>query len=162
MNLHDIKELFLYNTWANNKMFEAVSQLSDEQYYTDMKSGQGGIHGTLTHIVAGQKMWLSRWKGTPDNNLLTPNEIPTLNDLTTAWEQVTLDTNQYLNGFTEENIHQSLTVTNTKGMTFTFTYAQMMQHIINHSTFHRGQLATLIRQLGIRPPQTDLIAYYRL
>ncbi len=162
MNLNDIKQLFLYNTWANNSMFEAVSELSNDQYYADMKTGQGSIHGTLTHIVAAHKMWLSRWKGTPDKELLNSKTVPTLQELKHLWETVTLDTTYYLNGLTEESLLQTLSMTTTKGITYTHPYGQMMQHLINHSTFHRGQLATLLRQFDIRPPQTDLIAYYRI
>ncbi|MBI5214151.1 MAG: DinB family protein [Ignavibacteriae bacterium] len=162
MVLQDIKQLFAYNTWANNKIFEAVTLIPAEQYLQDMKSGHGGIHGTLTHIVAGQKMWLSRWVGKPDSKLLHGEDIASLAELQTLWHTVDAHLNALLEKMTDSHLHETQTVTSIKGEVFTHTFGQMMQHLVNHSSFHRGQVATMIRQLGIKPPATDLIAYYRL
>ena len=81
MNTQEIKQLYHYNSWANNKYFDAVSQVPADQYLQDMKSSHGGLHGTFLHIIAAQKMWLSRWNGTPDKALVKQDEIQTLADL---------------------------------------------------------------------------------
>ena len=70
MTTQDIKQLFSYNTWANNRIFEVVSQLSPVQYFQDLKSSYGGVHGTLTHILGAHKIWLERWLGKTDLKLL--------------------------------------------------------------------------------------------
>jgi uncharacterized damage-inducible protein DinB len=161
MTLKDITELFEYNLWANNRLFEAAAQLPPEQYLQDYKSSHGGIHGTLTHIVAAQKIWVSRWKGAPEETLLQTKDVASLLDLISIWERVSSDTAGVLKSMTDERLQETITMTTTTGKQFTHTYQEMMQHLINHSSTHRGQVATMIRQLGIRPPTIDLIAYYR-
>ncbi len=161
MNLQEITELFDYNLWANNRLFEAAAQLTAEQYMTDLKSSHQGIHGTLTHIVAAQKIWLSRWTGNSDLTLLKGEDIGSLLDLIALWERVSSDTAVFLGTLTEKLLQESMTMSTTAGKQFTHTYRQMMQHLVNHSTAHRGQVSGMIRQLEVRPPAIDLIAYYR-
>ena len=162
MNTKEITELFDYNLWANNRLFEAAAQLSTEQYLQDCKSSHGGIHGTLTHIVGAQKLWVSRWRGTPENSVLQGKEVGSLLDLISIWERVSSDTAEFLASLTDQKLQEEFTITNTQGKQFVNTFQQMMQHLINHSSTHRGQVNAMIRQFGIRPPGIDLIAYYRL
>jgi len=161
MNQKDITEFFDYNLWANNRLFEAAAQLPTDRYLEDYKSSHGGIHGTMTHIVAAQKLWVSRWKGTPENTLLQGKDVASLLDLISIWERVSSDTAEFLKSLTDDRLQQTMTITTTSGKQFTNTYQQMLQHLVNHSSIHRGQVMAMIRQLGIRPPSIDLIAYYR-
>src|SRR5262245_60584968 len=87
MNAKEMTELYDYNLWANNRLFEAAAQLPTEQYLQDCKSSHGGIHGTLTHIVGAQKIWVSRWRGTPENSVLQGKELASLLDLIAIWEK---------------------------------------------------------------------------
>jgi len=161
MNVKEITELLDYNLWANNRLFEAAAQMPTDQYLQDVKASHGGIHGTLTHIVAAQKVWLSRWLGTPDTSLLHGKDIPSLLDLISLWEQVSSETARFVASFNEEKLQEILTITTTTGKQFQHTFQQMMQHLVNHSSVHRGQVLAMMRQIGIRPPKTDLITYYR-
>jgi uncharacterized damage-inducible protein DinB len=161
MTHKEITDLFGYNLWANNRLFEAVAQLPTNQYLQDLKSSHGGIHGTLTHIVAAQKIWISRWKGTPEETLLHGKDVGSLLDLIALWEQVSSDTAEFLGSLTDDRLQEQMTITTTTGKQFIHTYQQMMQHLVNHSSTHRGQVSAMIRQLGSRPPAIDLIAYYR-
>jgi uncharacterized damage-inducible protein DinB len=161
MNAKEITELFDYNLWANTRLFEAAAQLSTEQYLQDCKSSHGGIHGTLTHIVGAQKLWISRWRGTPENTILQGNDVSTLLDLISIWERVSSDTAEFLSSMNDQKVQEEFTITTTQGKKFVNTFQEMMLHLINHSSTHRGQVNAMIRQLGIRPPQIDLITYYR-
>lgn len=161
MNLNEITELFDYNLWANNRLFEAVTQLPGEQYHQDLKAGHGGIHGTLAHIVGAQKLWLARWRSSPDTSLLTGKDIGSLLDLISIWETVSSETAEFLSNMTDETLQDKFTINTTTGKQFTHTFQQMMQHLVNHSSSHRGQITAMLRQFGVRPPSIDLIAYYR-
>jgi uncharacterized damage-inducible protein DinB len=161
MNVKEITELFDYNLWANNRLFEAAAQLPTDQYLQDVKASHGGIHGTLTHMVGAQKLWLSRWQGTPEASLLRGTDIPSLLDLISLWEQVSSETAHFLASLNDEKLQQMMTITTTTGKQFHHTFQQMMQHLVNHSSVHRGQVSAMMRQFGVRPPQTDLITYYR-
>jgi uncharacterized damage-inducible protein DinB len=161
MNMKEMTELFDYNLWANNRLFEAAAQIPPEQYVQDLKASHGSIHGTLAHIVGAQKLWLSRWVGKPENTVLKGDHVRSLLDLIGIWETVSSQTAEFLATLDDQKLQENFTITNTAGKQFTNTFQQMMQHLVNHSTAHRGQVSSMMRQLGIRPPTTDLIAYYR-
>lgn len=161
MTLADIRELYSYNAWAMNRIFDAVAQIPADLYMRDLKSSHGGVHGTLTHLVAAEKIWLSRWTGHPEKTLLQAREVPALRDLKTIWEHVNTERERFLDTLTESSLGDKFSMTTTKGDRYVHTYAQMMQHLVNHSSYHRGQVASLMRQLGCVPHSTDLIAYYR-
>jgi uncharacterized damage-inducible protein DinB len=161
MTLQEIKLLHAYTAWANNRIFDAVAQLSDEQYMRDMKSSHGGIQGTLNHIVAAEKMWISRLVGKPDAKLMTVQEAPSLADLKAVWEKVGFGMAQFLGTMTDRKLQETFAVTYASGETLTYLYWQAIQHMVDHSSYHRGQIVTMMRQLGVKPPGTGLIGFYR-
>lgn len=161
MTLQEIKLLFAYNSWASDRIFEAVSPLPAENYFKDLKGSHGGIHGTLTHLVGAEKIWLSRWVGRPDATLLKAEEVTSLADLRSIWEVVGRETAAFLSKMNERKLQETLSTTTSKGVQYTQTYQQMFQHVVNHSTYHRGQIAAMMRQVGAAPVATDLIAFYR-
>lgn len=161
MTLNEIRLLHAFNAWANNRIFEGVAQLTPEQYMRDMKSSHGNIHGTLVHMVGAEKMWLSRWAGIPDRTYLNAADVGSLHELKEIWERVGHDTAKLLSTLNDKKLQETITYTIAKGDTYTNLYWQTLQHVVDHSTYHRGQVITLMRQLGVKPPSTGLIVFYR-
>jgi uncharacterized damage-inducible protein DinB len=161
MNTSDIKQLYIYNTWANERIFEVVSQLTSEQYVQDLKSSHRGIHGTLVHIIGAQKIWLSRWLGNPDKTLIKADTISSLAELKTIWEEVNEATMKFLDTLSDEKLQETLAVQTITSGAFVNTYQEMLTHLVNHSSYHRGQIITMLRQLGVKPVSTDMIVFYR-
>jgi uncharacterized damage-inducible protein DinB len=161
MTLQEIKLLFAYDNWANERIFEAVSALSEADYTRDLKSSHGGVQGTLTHIVATDKIWLSRWVGNPEMQLMAVSEAPTLADLKDVWEDVARRTAKFLGALNDKKVLETFSWTSPKGDCLTHVYAHAFQHVVNHSTYHRGQITSFLRQLGAKPAGTDLITFYR-
>ena len=160
MTLQEIKSLQAYNAWANNRIFDLLSSLPAEQYMQDMKSSHGGIHGTLTHMVSAENIWLQRFKG-PAGPPLVAAEIPSLAALKKIWEGVGFDTAKWLGMMTDKKLGESFIMKTSTGETFVYIYWQAFQHMVNHSSFHRGQIVTMLRQHGVQPVNTDLIRFYR-
>lgn len=161
MNLEEAKFLFAYDSWANELTFEAVSALSEEDYRRDLKSSHGGVQGTLTHLVAADKIWLSRWVGNAETQVLQMSEVPKLADLKKAWEDVARRTAKFLATMNDKKIMETFSWVSAKGDKYTIVYARAFEHIVNHSTYHRGQITTFLRQLGAKPQATDLTKFYR-
>lgn len=161
MTLQEIKLLHAFNAWATQRIFEALSPLTQEQLTVDMKASHGSIHGTVAHMVAAEKIWLSRWVGKPQPKLMAPAEAPTLADLKSVWEKAGFETAQWLGTMTDKKLQDRFSMTTSTGETFTHIFWQAFQHVVDHSTYHRGQIITLLRQSGIKPPSTGLIAFYR-
>jgi uncharacterized damage-inducible protein DinB len=161
VTLHDIRLLHAFNSWASSRIFDSLTTLPSEMYLRDMKSSHGSIHGTLTHMVGAEKIWLSRWMGTPGAKMLQPSEVAGLLQLKGIWESVGYETAKFLGTMTDKKLQETLTFTNVKGETLTVAYWQSLQHVVDHSTYHRGQVITLMRQFGVTPPSTGLIGFYR-
>jgi uncharacterized damage-inducible protein DinB len=161
MNGADVRELFSYNAWANRRMFEALAALPTEEYQRDLKCSFGSIHGTLAHIVGAEQLWLARWRGHQSPALLKASEVPSLGGLREVWEGVEAERGAYLRGLTDDALGTRITVKTTGGGEFVHTLQQTLQHTIDHSSYHRGQIVTLLRQLGVKPPSTGLMAFHR-
>ena len=161
MTLSELRFLHAYNAWANNRLFDALEAMSADQYRQDMKASHGSIHNTLVHMVGAEKIWLERWKGLPTEPFLKSDDVASLSGLKSLWEEIGHDTAQWLGGMNDKKLQETFAMKTLKGETFTHQYWQAFQHLINHSTFHRGQVITMMRQLGVKPPATDLIIFYR-
>ncbi len=161
MTLHEARVLHAFNSWATQRIFDAVADLSADRFTQDMKASHGSIHGTLTHLVAAEKMWLSRCTGKPDAAMLTPEDVPTVANLKKTWEQTGFAAARWLGTLTDRSLQETFTMTTANGTSYTHTIAQAFQHMVDHSTYHRGQIITLLRQLGLAPPPTGLIRFFR-
>jgi uncharacterized damage-inducible protein DinB len=161
MTLQEAKQLHAFNSWATQRIFEAVAALTPEQFGKEMKSSHKSIQGTLLHLVGAEMIWLSRWLGKTEPPKLEPSAVPTVEALKIAWEQVGFETAKWLGAMTDKSFQDTFTMTTSAGITYKHTFAQAFQHVVDHSTYHRGQIITLLRQTGITPPNTGLIIFYR-
>jgi uncharacterized damage-inducible protein DinB len=161
MTVQEIKRLFAYNSWATNRIFEALAEVPEGDYKRDLKTSHGSLHGTLTHLVASEKIWLSRLVGKPETMLMTEQEAPSLAALKVIWEDIASRTARFLGRLDEKKLEISFEYLTTGGKRFANTYAQILQHLINHASYHRGQIIAMMRQVGAQPVGTDLIAFFR-
>ena len=162
MTAQGIRFLFAYNSWATNRVFESLMKVAEDDYRRDLKSSHGGIHGTMTHLVGAEKIWLSRWIGKSETSLLPEKEVPSLAALKEIWEDVASRTAKFVARLDDEKLLSTFNFTTSQGKTLTHVYQHALQHLVNHSTYHRGQIAALMRQVGAQPIGTDLITFYRL
>jgi uncharacterized damage-inducible protein DinB len=160
MTLQEVTHLVAFNRWADARFFEALSQLSPEQYGRDLQSSHGGIHGTLVHIVGVEKGWLRRWQRQPETTASPLRQMHSLTELRAYWEDVCAEMEQFLTTLDDLKLQETLETTTLAG-TFTAPYWQMIQHVVDHSSYHRGQIVTMLRQLGVTPPSTGLMRFYR-
>jgi uncharacterized damage-inducible protein DinB len=161
MDVAEVRDLFAYNAWANRRMFNALRGLSTEQYLRDLKSSHGGIHGTLCHIVWAEQLWLHRWLGRPNPAVAQGKDLATLAAVEERWHQVETERAAFLGGLTERRLDDTVAVKPSAGGEFVHTFRQMFRHAVDHSSYHRGQIVTMLRQLGVQPPSTGLIGFYR-
>jgi uncharacterized damage-inducible protein DinB len=160
MTLQEINQLVAFNRWANQCFFEALRQLLAEHYGRDMHSSHGGIHGTFAHIVGAEKGWLSRWQGRSETDTAAISQMQSLDELRALWEKVCDEMSQFLTTLDDGKLQETLSTTARTG-NYTTSYWQMIQHVVDHSSYHRGQIVTMLRQLGVTPPSTGLIRFYR-
>jgi uncharacterized damage-inducible protein DinB len=159
--IDEIRHLCVYNRWATERMLDAASQLSEEQFSQDMGSSFPSIRDTLVHIMSAEWVWLSRLQGSSPASMPEPWKAMSLEEITPLWEQVDRSLQDLVAGLAEPDLEQPISYRNTAGQDFVSTRGQMLRHVVNHSTYHRGQITTMLRQLGAAAPTTDLIVYYR-
>ena len=159
MNKHDIQYLYEYNRWANHTILDAVSKLTPEQFLRDLQSSHRSVRDTLAHILAAEWIWLERWKGSSPNALLDPADFPNIESVRTRLSKVESECTEFIDGLTDESLTEPITYTNTKGERWTYPLGQMLQHVANHSNYHRGQVTTMLRQLGVEPAPVDLLVF---
>lgn len=161
MSAAEVRELFEFNAWAQRRLFEALAALPDEQYFRDLKNSHGGIHGTLCHIVWAEQLWLTRWLRRPPPAVAQGKDLASLAEVRVRWEAVAAERAEFLEGLTDATLAATLTVQPTMGGVYVHTYLETLLHTVDHSSYHRGQIVTLLRQLGVKPPSTGLILFYR-
>jgi uncharacterized damage-inducible protein DinB len=160
MNAQDVRLLYAYNRWANARVLDAASRLTPEQFTKDLASSHRSVRDTLAHILAAEWIWLMRWKGTSPKALLDPAAFPDQDTLKTRWAEVEREQADFLGGVNEESLASVLGYVNQRGEEWRYPLWQMLQHVVNHSTYHRGQAVTLLRQLGEEPAPTDFLVFF--
>lgn len=162
MNLQDVRTLLDYNYWARDRMFAALEALTPEQLDRDMGNSFKSIRDTVTHVYAAEWVWYSRWQGTSPKALLTTDSFADLAALRTAWVALEAQIRAFVEELGEAGIQRVFAFTLFSGQSGASPFWQMLQHVVNHGSYHRGQVTTMLRQLGAKPPQSlDMIAFYR-
>lgn len=161
MDPNDIKTLYAYNRWANERMFAAIAPLSEPQLTRDLGSSFSSIRETVFHIVAAEWIWLKRWQGTSPTARPDAEQYPTMEKLKSFWEAVDRERDSLLGGLDDARLRASLAFQDLAGTPYSMPLVELMQHLANHSTYHRGQVTTMLRQVGAKPVALDMLYFFR-
>ena len=163
MNYQEIRVLLDYHYWARDRMFDAVEKLSPQQYKEDLHNSFRSIHDTLVHVYAAESVWCSRWHGESPGALSSAGVFADFNALRTAWAAHETKMRTFLESLGASGVERVIEYKSFAGQPSKQPYWQMLQHVVNHASYHRGQVTTMIRQLNATPPASmDLITYYRV
>ncbi len=162
MNKQYFIELAEYTVWANNTVGDWLEKISDEQWKQFVESSFPSIYETVLHVAASDKVWVQRLKQFTEFENLTSTFKGSNKELIQVWKNGTLDFKQFIEDFPEEKLDEKLSFKNMKGIPHNQPYWQLFAHIINHATYHRGQLVTMLRQVGYKDlSSTDMTTYFR-
>jgi uncharacterized damage-inducible protein DinB len=160
VNIDDIQTLYAYNRWANRRLLAAARPVETRDFMRDLTTSHGSLKGTLVHILWGEWIWLRRWLGESPKRLFASEEFPDIASLESRWAEVERDQVSFIAGLTDEQLQATVSYENLQGQRWAYSLAHMMQHVVNHSSYHRGQVVTLLRQLGQIPPATDFLLFF--
>jgi len=163
MTLLDALTLVDYHYWARDRALDAIEVLTPEQYTRDLGNSFKSVRDTVVHTYSAEWNWYLRWVGTSPTSMLDPAQFPDLATVRSDWKSQ------------EEKVRvfvASIGAANELGRMFKYRlmngdeaqsiFSHMLQHVVNHATYHRGQITTMLRQLGAPPPKPqDLIRFYR-
>lgn len=162
MTIDEARELFRYGAWATGRMFDAAGALTAEQFAAHVTSSFPSFGATLAHIVGAEWIWLRRWLG--ESPLGMPAWVASpasLGELRTHFAAVDADRHAFLAPLTDADLARRVAYRTMDGKAWDHALGDLIRHVVNHSTYHRGQLTTMLRQLGEAPPNTDFIRYVR-
>ena len=180
MNTSDIQTLYAYNRWANERLFVAVHKLSEHQFTARVDSSFPSIRDTVFHILFAEWLWLKRWQGTsPRSTLADPDaspatwstlspggkpsaeELATLAALKSFAGSIEQERSEFLRGVSEDVLQARLQFNDMAGTPYAEPLVHLMQHLVNHGTYHRGQVTTMLRQLGAETIPLDMLYFFR-
>jgi len=161
MSPEDMRQLYDYNAWANRRAMEAAAALAPEQFTKPLGSSFSSVRDTLAHIYGAEWIWLERFQGRSPASLPDVNQFANLASLRECWLEQEARLLGFVRGLTRADLDRMMEYKTLKFGVYRNSLCQSMQHLVNHGTYHRGQVTTLLRQLGAKPILTDLMHFYR-
>lgn len=160
MTAQEVRLHLRYSGWASRKLLEAAQKLAPEESSRGMSVSHGSILGTLAHIHFADRIWYSR---TVDPSTALPPVIkaPTLESLAVEWAELQKKWEAWSESLTDADLERVASYKFTDGREGQNQVSQIILHLVNHATLHRGQVVAMLRQLGQKPPATDFIFYVR-
>lgn len=150
-----------YTIWATNRLLREAATLSPDQLQRDFGTADKSILGTLIHTFRSERTWFHRMlAGTPR----LPHELPEdehWDHLLEQWREVHANWRTWVTPLSDSGAYAVLEYTDLKGQAWQQPVWQVILHVVNHSTHHRGQVSGFLRALGKNPPSLDLITYAR-
>ena len=156
-----VRDLYDYHRWANRRLFEVAAGLGAEAATRDMGRHWSAptAKGMLAHIYGADALWLARFKGTSPPKIAGDADFPSLADLRARWDAFEPEQRAFVDGLAGADLARPVTYRNTEGAQFTVPLGPLLQHVANHATHHRSELATMITLISGSPPDTGINTY---
>jgi uncharacterized damage-inducible protein DinB len=147
LNLADyLRKDFVYNAWANHEVLTAIRSSGGE----NTRSLQ-----LMAHILAAERVWLERLRQVPQSVPVWPE--PNLSQCEVEADKLGGEWHEYLDLVTAGDVNQAISYKNSKGEAWTSAIVDVLTHVVMHSAYHRGQIASYMRSIGQTPAYTDFI-----
>jgi uncharacterized damage-inducible protein DinB len=158
--LAHIRELYDYNRWANRRVLDVTATLNEAEFTRDLGSSFPSVRDTWAHIAGAEWVWLSRWQGGSPSGLPEGVDHTTHEAIARRLAEIDGERRTFLGRLTEEALEEPISYRNFAGQALTYSLRRLLTHCVNHSTYHRGQITTMLRQLGRKPVSTDMTAFF--
>lgn len=159
--MNDLQRLFHYNRWANLRFLDALADLSDAELGRDLGSSFTNVAATLVHLMGAEWVWLQRWQGQAPTSFPDAAAMTSVAAVRARWDAIWEEQRAFVDALDEDALRRPVAYRLFDGTPYEQPLGDLVRHVVNHATYHRGQLATMLRQLGRTPPSTDLVRYYR-
>jgi uncharacterized damage-inducible protein DinB len=150
-----------FSAWATRRVLDSCAPLRSEELHRDLGNSYGGIHGSLVHIFRADSVWFDRLHGVSTGSLSTYEPAADFAEFSRQWLAMLDRWTSWAEGLGESDWERAVEYRNVKGESDIQPVWRIALHVVNHASYHRGQITTILRQLGYKPAATDLIMYYR-
>jgi uncharacterized damage-inducible protein DinB len=161
MNVREyIEHVYEYGRWANRRYLDVAEGITDEQLHGEQGHSWGSVHSVFVHMMSSETVWLKRWHGDSPKAHLDPKDFPSLRILRDQWTAVENQMREFIQQQTEDSLASPMSYSNFSGETFRVPLWQMMMHVPNHETHHRGELAAMFALMNVAHPEEEVIQYF--
>jgi uncharacterized damage-inducible protein DinB len=154
----ELERLLEYNIWANHRMLRVAVLLNVEDFQRELGASHRSVRGTLVHVLSTEQTWFDRWRGATSPPI-DEKELGTAIALRPRWVAMEEERRAWLRALPASAAAEPVRYTLPTGEAHEVPFWKLVQHMVNHSTYHRGQLVSLYRQLGARPLSTDMLTW---
>lgn len=151
--------LYDYNEWANERVVKMLRSLPEADYVREMGGGWPSVRATFVHLAGATDAWAERFSGREILELPTESALPKLNDAVAVLHRAHAKHRTHLKSLTRERFDSPFSWTNLSGETKTAPLWIVVRHVVNHQTYHRGQISSMVRRLGHQPVATDMVRW---
>ncbi len=159
MPFDDVASLFAYNRWANERTLSAVRPLPEADYVRELGGGWPSLRATLVHLAGSTEAWVARLAGRDATRLPAPGELPLFGDAEALLRRAEDGLEALLPSFDPERLATPFRWLNLQKVERVAPLWTVLRHAVNHSTYHRGQISSMVRRLGGAPLPTDMILW---
>ena len=161
MKPNEIQQIFDYNYWAFERVWECISQISDEQFLEEIDYSTGSIRNIAVHIMGGNRNWMSRLQGTEMPPRLVFEDFDSLSKTKAKWDELQKEFLDHLNSLGQEQLDEIVEwELLSQGLKSTNSRWEILLHLANHGTDHRAQiLALLHHHFHVKTVEQDMIYY---
>ncbi|MBK8595280.1 MAG: DinB family protein [Holophagales bacterium] len=155
----DLFALQDYNLWANKLLLESLAPLPHEEYVRELGGGWPSIRAALVHLAGATRAWAERFDGRDATTLPAVEEVPSLADAARMLNEADARVSAFLAARTPEQLAAPLVWKNLRGEEKAAPLWTVLRHTANHATYHRGQIAAMLKRVGGKPLATDLVRW---
>ena len=155
----DLRRLYEYNYWANEKLLAVVAQLTPDQFTQQVSGSYGSIRNALVHVLSAEWGWLDRCGGESRGPKLNPDDYPSVTSVIETWKRVEGYVRSFLSGLGDADLARKVEFSLGTGDKHVVAVGDLMHHAVIHAVHHRGQVAVMLRELGYAPGNFDLVIY---
>jgi uncharacterized damage-inducible protein DinB len=148
-----------YNRWANLRLIETSVELDTKRFMQRVESSFPSVQKTWIHIIWAEELWYERWNSRSFITEYSSDDFPTVESIRNKIEVLSANQLQYIKILKPEDAEKKISYENIKGEKWEYSLSQMVHHMFVHSVYHRGQIVTMLRQLGLQPPGLDYLVY---
>ena len=156
-DLETLRELFAYNRWATAKILDCVAPLSEEEFGRTIGGSFGSVRGTFQHAFGADWVWLERFRGRSPRALPQGEDLSSFEAIRRRWAEVEDERDALIAKLSPGQLEEWLSYVNFAGEKCSYRLGEALFHVTNHLTYHRGQIASHLRQLGKVAVATDYL-----
>ena len=161
MSPEEMRGLYDFNAWANGRALSGAEKLPADQFTQPMGSSFSSVRDTLAHNHGAEWIWLERFQGRSPSALPSAAQFEDIDSLRDPWLEHEQRLLEFVHGLTQSDLDREMEYKTLRFGVYRNPLWQSMLHLVNHGTYHRGQVTTMLRQLGAEPLLMDLMHFYR-